>query len=144
VNYFVDIVREMAESAKYSFKVGPFLSVQNYSHLHPVQVATVKTEVPKTRVQSYFEKGEIVPCGGGPPQLTQEALDSTIKMVAQIGAEPYLKILQDHPDVDVIIGGRSYDPAPFAAFCMYHGMGSVDNYGPAWHMGKIMVRLHLP
>lgn len=35
---------------------------------------------------------------------------------------------------DIIIGGRSYDPAPFAAFSMYHGVQP----GVAWHMGKIM------
>ncbi len=89
-------------------------------------------------MQSYLDKGEIIPCGPA-PELNQRDLDSTIKMVAQIGAEPYLKLLQEQPDVDIIIGGRSYDPAPFAAFAMFHGLGSADNYAPAWHCGKIMV-----
>jgi hypothetical protein len=44
----------------------------------------------------------------------------------------YLEALKSDPDI--ILGGRSYDPAPFAAFCMYHGV--LD--GVAWHMGKIM------
>lgn len=121
VDYFVDVVREMAESGQYSFKL-----------------ATIKTETPKSRVQEYLDKGEIVPCGPA-HELTQKDLDGTVKMVAQVGAEPYLKVLREHPDVDIIIGGRSYDPAPFAALAMYHGLGSVDNYGPAWHSGKIMV-----
>lgn len=44
----------------------------------------------------------------------------------------YTKALEMDPDI--IIGGRSYDPAPFAAFSMYHGAQP----GVAWHMGKIM------
>jgi hypothetical protein len=103
-------------------------------------VATIKTEIPKARIQKYFDAGEIVPCGPA-PELTQQALDGTVKAVAQVGAEPYLKVLQENPDVDIIIGGRSYDPAPFAALAMFHGLGSVDDYGPAWHSGKIMVSL---
>lgn len=68
-----------------------------------------------------------------------------------MGHEPYLKVLQDHPDVrdsyfitshnpdvvqqiDIIIGGRSYDPAPYAAFSYLHGIDP----GVAYHMGKIM------
>src|SRR5687768_16466688 len=37
-------------------------------------------------------------------------------------------------DPDIILGGRSYDPAPFAAFCLARGVQD----GVAWHMGKIM------
>lgn len=44
----------------------------------------------------------------------------------------FLKALEMHPDV--ILGGRCYDPAPFAAFAIYHGA----SLGVAWHMGKIM------
>lgn len=44
----------------------------------------------------------------------------------------YIEALKADPDI--ILGGRSYDPAPFAAFCLSKG---VDE-GVAWHMGKIM------
>lgn len=37
-------------------------------------------------------------------------------------------------DPDIILGGRSYDPAPFAAFCLSRGVSD----GVAWHMGKVM------
>lgn len=40
--------------------------------------------------------------------------------------------MKDNPDI--ILGGRSYDPAPFAGFCMARGVEP----GVAWHMGKIM------
>lgn len=44
----------------------------------------------------------------------------------------YQKALESEPDI--ILGGRSYDPAPFAAFSIYVGADP----GVAWHMGKIM------
>lgn len=77
------------------------------------------------------------PCGPA-PELSEEDLTNTIKVVAQIGAEPYLKVLKENPDVDIIIGGRSYDPSPFAALAVYHGFGVSGDNGPAWHYGKIM------
>lgn len=43
-----------------------------------------------------------------------------------------MKALEDDPDI--ILGGRSYDPAPFAGYCMFKGVSP----GAAWHMGKIM------
>lgn len=43
-----------------------------------------------------------------------------------------MKALKDDPDI--VLAGRSYDPAPFAAFCLNRGVEA----GPAWHMGKIM------
>jgi len=50
-----------------------------------------------------------------------------------MGMEPYLKILESS-DPDIIVAGRSYDPAPFAAWCVRNGV----EISPAWHMGKIM------
>jgi hypothetical protein len=41
----------------------------------------------------------------------------------------------DHPDFDIIIGGRAYDPAPYAAFAIHHGF---KDLGIAYHVGKIM------
>ena len=139
MDHFIDIIKEMAESGKYSFKVPCLFSLLPHADTDMLyQVATIKTSVTKATVQKYLSAGEVVPCGPA-PELTQADLDSTIKIVAQVGAEPYLQVLREHPDVDIIIGGRSYDPAPFAALAMFHGLGSVDNFGPAWHSGKIMV-----
>lgn len=106
-----------------------------------MQLATIKTEVPKSRVQGCLDAGKVEPCGPV-PDLTQRDLDSTVKIVAQVGPEPYLKVLNEHPDVDIIIGGRSYDPAPFIAFAQHHQLGSAGGYGPARHLGKILVSLN--
>ncbi|UKZ57118.1 hypothetical protein TrVGV298_010970 [Trichoderma virens] len=52
-----------------------------------------------------------------------------------------------HPDFDIIVGGRSYDPAPYVAFSAYHAFNqsyrpvlSLDSHilGGFTHMGKIM------
>lgn len=43
-----------------------------------------------------------------------------------------MEALKGNPDI--ILAGRSYDPAPFAAFCLSRGVSE----GVAWHMGKIM------
>jgi len=50
-----------------------------------------------------------------------------------MGMEPYLKMLETE-NPDIIVAGRSYDPAPFAAWCVHNGV----DISPAWHMGKIM------
>ena len=39
--------------------------------------------------------------------------------------EPYVKAMDENPDFDIIIGGRAYDPAPYAAFCLHHGFNDV-------------------
>lgn len=44
----------------------------------------------------------------------------------------FTEALKGNPDI--ILAGRSYDPAPFAAFCLSRGVSE----GAAWHMGKIM------
>jgi crotonobetainyl-CoA:carnitine CoA-transferase CaiB-like acyl-CoA transferase len=44
----------------------------------------------------------------------------------------FLEALQSDPDI--ILGGRSYDPAPFAAYSIFRGASPEI----AWHMGKIM------
>lgn len=64
-----------------------------------------------------------------------------------MGPEPYIRAMAAHPDFDIIIGGRSYDPAPYVAFSAYHAFNqrycqilSLDSHilGGFTHMGKIM------
>lgn len=67
-----------------------------------------------------------------------------------MGPEPFLDALNDHPDLDVLVGGRAYDPSPFVAFAEYcrqrlgHGASNGiqgDNntlVGGFTHMGKIL------
>lgn len=66
-----------------------------------------------------------------------------------MGPEPYLNAMRETPDFDIIVGGRSYDPALYVAFtesCRrkvdpdydadIHAAARVD--GGIMHAGKIM------
>lgn len=44
----------------------------------------------------------------------------------------YLEALKE--DLDIILSGRSYNPAPFTAYSLSRGVLP----GVAWHMGKII------
>ncbi|KAF4534014.1 Formyl-coenzyme A transferase [Lasiodiplodia theobromae] len=114
VKEMLDIVTGISERLGYSFKV-----------------ATIDAGMNRTLVNERIEKSQVFPCG--PVQnLIHEAVDNAVDIVAQMGAEPYIEALKGDPDI--ILGGRSYDPAPFAAFCMARGILP----GVAWHMGKIL------
>ena len=100
-----------------------------------LKVLKLYAEIPKPTVHDAMQAGKIGPCGGGVPPLTANDIDSASRIVAQMGIEPFLTAMHDNPDFDIIIAGRTYDPAPYAAFCAYHGF---DNLGVTYHMGKIM------
>ncbi|KAH8890709.1 hypothetical protein GQ53DRAFT_782384 [Thozetella sp. PMI_491] len=73
------------------------------------------------RTMKKLADGLISPCGGGVPELTGHEISIATRIVAQMGQEPYIKAMEENPDFDVIIGGRVYDPVPYAAYCMYKG-----------------------
>lgn len=99
-----------------------------------LKVAAIYADIPHALVHEALAAGNISPCASA-PGLTAADITASTHIVAQMGAEPFLKVLREHPDVDVIVAGRAYDPAPFAAFCMFHG---IEDPGIYWHMGKIM------
>ena len=88
----------------------------------------------KEAVHEALDAGKISPCGAV-QQLEHQDVDDASRIVAQMGVEPFLKAIDEHPDYDVIIAGRSYDPAPYAAYCFANGM---ENAGNAFNMGKVM------
>ena len=98
------------------------------------KMVIIYADVDAQLVKERFQQGRISPCSSA-PELTEQDIDSTVRIVAQMGAEPILKALQENPDVDIIIAGRAYDPSPYAAFCAYKG---ITDPGIYWHMGKIM------
>ncbi|KAJ9638742.1 hypothetical protein H2204_004218 [Knufia peltigerae] len=101
----------------------------------PMKVISIYAEIPKDLVHQKFKDGLISPCGHGVPALKEDDIDSAVRIVAQMGLEPYVKAMSENPDFDIIIGGRSYDPAPYAAFCIHHGF---NDLGINYAMGKIM------
>ncbi|KAF4915968.1 hypothetical protein CGCVW01_v010197 [Colletotrichum viniferum] len=110
----LDLVTEIAERKGYSFKV-----------------ATIQAGMDRKWIKSRISQNRVGPCGPVEP-LLPEVVDGAVDVVAQMGSEPYLEALKESPDI--IIGGRSYDPAPFAGFSIARGVLP----DVAWHMGKIM------
>lgn len=100
-----------------------------------MKIVTIYAEIDKDHVRSSLARGDIAPCSRAVPPLKSSDVDDATRIVAQMGLEPYVQAMRDHPDFDIIVGGRAYDPAPYAAFCVYHGF---TDLGIAYHMGKIM------
>lgn len=116
VDDFVDIVREIAKDRGYRFKL-----------------ATIDGDVSKDVIKAGMKEGRISPLGPV-PTLMEAEVDAATSIVAQMGAEPFMKVFREQPDIDIIISGRSYDPSPIAA------AGLLKGIDPAlcWHIGKIM------
>ncbi|UZP35084.1 hypothetical protein NXS19_002900 [Fusarium pseudograminearum] len=80
--------------------------------------------------------------------LQHEAdIEASLHVVAQMGYEPFLDAMNTNPDFDVIIGGRAYDPSPYAAYCAHQLMRQTSDLseeqlhsslGGFLHMGKIL------
>lgn len=114
LEWCLDIVREIAREEKLHFKLG-----------------IARADVEKQTVKKALKKGEVKPLPFV-PELTPEIVDQTENIVAQMGVEPFIKLLQE--GCQVIVAGRSYDPAVFAALPIARGYDP----GLAFHLGKIL------
>lgn len=114
VDWCEEIIREIAREEKLRFKLG-----------------IIYADIPKPRIRTLMNKGRIVPLAFVPP-LTGEVLDASVNIVAQMGIEPIQKALAS--GCQVVLAGRCYDPAVFAALPIMRGFDE----GLALHMGKIL------
>ncbi|MCE0763690.1 DUF1446 domain-containing protein [Pseudonocardia kujensis] len=96
-----------------------------------LRVAAVYADVPADVVHDRLHLVQPNPRGEVP---TAADVDACTAIVAQMGAEPFAAILAGPDPVDVIVAGRAYDPAPYAAFLERRGVDA----GVAWHVGKIL------
>ncbi|MBB4035158.1 hypothetical protein GGR21_001047 [Dysgonomonas hofstadii] len=108
------IIEEIATEKKLSFKL-----------------AIIQSELDKELIKSKLRKGEVIPLHPAGP-ITEEDVDNTVRIVAQMGEEPYIKALGE--GANVILAGRSYDPSVFAALAIKEGFDK----GLAIHLGKIL------
>lgn len=115
VDELVDIIKELAQQSSWKFTI-----------------STIKFATDRASLLEKLHSGQVKSCSSS-PDLLEEDIRNATTIVAQMGAEPFLDVLNRY-DPDIIIGGRSYDPAPFAAFCMHNGVQE----SPAWHVGKII------
>jgi len=114
VDWCEAIIREIAREEKLTFTLG-----------------IIYADIPKERVRKHLRKGEIVPLAYVPP-LTEKTLDDSLHIVAQMGVEPIQEALRR--GCQVVLAGRCYDPAVFAALPVMRGFDE----GLALHMGKIL------
>lgn len=96
------------------------------------KIAVIYADIPMDDIKKARDEGKIEKMSPNVPDLTDEALDKTNGVVAQMGVEPILKALQSQPDI--VLCGRAYDPAPFAAFGVMRG----HDMALCQHLGKIL------
>ncbi len=111
----LDIIREIARETGW----------------HP-KTAVIWADIPKDLIRRKQRMGQVEKMSPNVPDLTEESLEETNGVVAQMGAEPIMEALRAGPDV--VVCGRAYDPAPFAA------VGILRGHDPAlcYHLGKIL------
>lgn len=73
-----------------------------------------------------MHEGKLEKLGNLVKELTEERLDKSSGIVAQMGHEPIVKALQE--GAQLIICGRAYDPSPFAAVTEYYGLPLAYGY----------------
>lgn len=114
VTWNVDIIKQIAREKHLNFKM-----------------AVIKGEISKELVMNKLKNGKLSPLDPA-PELTERELELTIRLVGQMGLGPFVKALE--MGAQVIVAGRAYDPAVFAALAVNQGY----DQGLAVHMGKIL------
>jgi len=114
LNWTLEIVKEIAKEKNLHFKM-----------------ALIHAEVDKAYLKDKLAKGKIKPLGPV-PELTYKDIEEAIRIVAVMGTHSQIKALE--MGAEVIIAGRSNDPAMFACLPIKEGFDP----GLALHMGKIL------
>ncbi len=116
VDLYVGIIKELAKKhALPRFKLGYF-----YSEVAP---GYLRTKMRQNNPMLGLD---------GRPDLTEEDLDATDRIVAMAGVHPFIDLLDR--GADVIIGGRSSDSAVFASAALHRGHTPSQSY----YLGKVL------
>ena len=110
----VRLVREIAREKKLSFRL-----------------AVISAEFGKDFLVRELEAGHMERLGPS-PEITEGEIRASTHIVAQMGMEPIMQALDD--GAQIVICGRCYDPASFAAPAVRLGY----DRALALHMGKIL------
>ena len=110
----VEIIRGIAKEQKLSFKM-----------------AVISSEFQKEELVEYLHQGRIEKLGPA-PEVTEADIQDSTHIVAQMGIEPIIRALDQ--GAQVVICGRCYDPAAFAAPAIRLGYDTAL----ALHLGKIL------
>lgn len=109
-----DIVREIAEEESLEFKL-----------------ALIHSEQDPDFLIERIEAAKVHPVSRQTPLLREHIKDAT-RIVGLMGAEPYIRALND--GAQVILAGRSTDPAPWAAVAIRAGLPAAQG----WYAGKML------
>lgn len=109
-----ELVHEIALEEKLSFKLALIHSEQDPSF--------IKKKVKEGKIHAASKQ----------PDLTEEQVETAVRIVGLMGPEPYIKALDD--GAQVILAGRSTDPAPWAAVAIRMGIPPAQ----AWYSGKML------
>ena len=94
-------------------------------------LAIINAEIEPEQVYLRWKEGKTFTLEPG-PELTEDHLKNTLRIVVQMGVEPLIEAL--NAGAQVILAGRAYDPAVFAAPAIRAGFPR----GLAIHLGKIL------
>lgn len=114
IQWTVDIIREIIAQHKLDSKV-----------------AVIHADVDREFLKSSLKRGKVEPLGPV-SALTEQDIDQASRIVGVMGVRPFIQALE--MGADVIIAGRSNDPAMFAALPIKEGFDPAL----ALHMGKIL------
>ena len=95
------------------------------------KLAIIHSEQKKDWLKARLAAGRVHALGAA-AALTDSVIDRAERIVGMMGPEPYMRALD--AGAQVILAGRSTDPAPWAALAMHHGMPPAQ----AWFSGKIL------
>jgi hypothetical protein len=116
VDMYVEMIRDIAAA----HGLGPF------------RIGWFYSELDRETVRRKIRGGFAVRGLDARPDLTEEELDATDRIVAMAGVHPFLDLLGKH--CDVIIGGRCSDSAIFAAAALQKGFPEAQSY----YLGKVL------
>ena len=112
-----------------------------------MKILAIYSEARHKLLLDKLSAGKITGCGPCVPELTEQYINQSPCIVGQIGPEPFVQAMNAHPDFDILIAGRAYDPSPYIAFCAFNALrkssgdfSSLNStvLGGFTHMGKLM------
>ncbi|MBP0496176.1 acyclic terpene utilization AtuA family protein [Roseomonas sp. SG15] len=95
------------------------------------RMALIHAEPAREDLLARLAAGRVRPLAGLPP-LEAEVVGRAERIVGMMGPEPFLQAMEG--GAQVILAGRSSDPAPWVAACLRAGLPPA----PAWYAGKML------
>ena len=98
---------------------------------HRFKLAVVRSEMDKEFIKRAVREKRTRTLGKL-PELTEEMVDESVRIVGQMGLEPFMTALEG--GADVVLAGRSCDTAIYTSYAAMRGY----DLGLAFHMAKII------